>query len=498
MISADAIDPYIPSQRKTADRKPTQRQLSTTPPRDAQPSIRTTETTHPPRLNLVRSHTTFRRPTRRDRALKPLMARILFHALTSVAIALLLPLRLSASGSDTPPCLAKSAIVVKLDQRIIDQTRRAIKVLTGTNTPPTCTPDPSYILISVNTDTSTATLCTDGLTTWTVVTGPFIDLLTNDPNPLPAESYYGGPPTLDLTTPQPMSTSWFSDYIAGFQISKSATDKNGMDKPAQFQWTKGTNTSDSWATDVAVSIVGKTYPFGMALGKPNEIEPQLSGEYHRQTLTNQEQNTILAGISALDIWGKSTDFWAHYFSPSAKYKNDRVKSTEGLQTTLDYIPLVRLPYIPVGIASGLGWLFRDDRWDEWLRFLWQPTVGIDYEGVYTSPSPKPNGPPKSPTGNILRGYGDLQVALYPAGGESLLSDRLALTVELSGWGDALATNGIDKGNHTSALIQTGVAYYFDKKQHVGVGVEYVSGANPRENLPKQTYYQASFRLKWGP
>lgn len=333
-----------------------------------------------------------------------------------------------------------------------------------------------------------------GVATWTEVNGPFIDLLGVDPTALPRESCYGGPPILELATakqPNDQNASGVSKYIAGIQVSKSATDKNGLDKPAQFQWTKGVSASDSWATDAALSVVFATYPDRekLFLGKPYYIEPQVSTEYHRQTATSQEQNTILAGVGATALWGKeSTDTWFHILSPSAKYKDDRVKSTEGMQTTLDYTAVVKIPYVPIGKAVGA----------EWMQFSWRPTIGVDYEGVYTSPSPKPNGPPQSPTGNILRGYGDLQFSLYPAGGESLLSERLALTVELSGWGDAVATNGIDKGSHTKTLIQPGVAYYFDKLKHVGIGVEYVSGANPREDLRKQTYYQASFRLKLGP
>jgi len=274
------------------------------------------------------------------------------------------------------------------------------------------------------------------------------------------------------------------DYC--IHIRQSVADKNAADKPAQIQLTEPNGGSASWSTDVGMTL---SVPPHLFWETNSLFEGGATFEYHRQTATDREQNALLAGLTASYLIGDVTSWsWSQFVESKVQYKDDHEKSAEGLQLLLDYIPVKPRGWFRIGRAMDLGGVFGKGR-NEWLQLLVQPTFGFDYDGVYDAPQGKP-------TGDIGRFYANIETALYPAGGADLLGKRLEIFAQYSNWVILGASSGLRSSGDTQDFWTAGLRFYFDQGRHVGVGLSYYDGENPRTARPKQQFFQAALELRY--
>jgi hypothetical protein len=273
---------------------------------------------------------------------------------------------------------------------------------------------------------------------------------------------------LVLAAPAAMAQS--SGFLSRLNLRASVLDKGSVERPALFQatWPDGARAYYGIDAGLTLNLVSPRSPASARW----RVGPYL--EYHRKTQLAQEQDTLLAGLSALSIGGDPASF-AHYTQLKAEYKRDAVKDTEGVQGALLYTPL--LTRYAIGLARG----------PEALRVLWQPTVGVEVDHVAKAAASKP-------TGTVARLRAGADVALYPADGR--LRKRLEIVVSWTYWLDAAEGGGLDDPPDSHDLWRGTLAYALEPAQHFSVGLELLDGENPSKGLADQRYAQLALRLKY--
>jgi len=229
--------------------------------------------------------------------------------------------------------------------------------------------------------------------------------------------------------------------------------------------------NDSYAIDIGLSAL----PPGMLL--ENSLwDFAVTGEYHRNTQINKEQDSLIISMSALGVLGDiTTQPWSILPQTSLKYKNDEVKNTDSILISLDTSAV----YLPLELGKIIG--------PDQLGFLWQPRIGLEYENIFEAKD-------EGPTGNIIRGYGFMDIALFPLRSE--LKERLELSIIAKAWYDVSKSTKLDNGDDTHNLIEYSVTYYFDENKHFALSLSHIDGENPTTGFQEQKFSQISLKTKF--
>jgi hypothetical protein len=269
----------------------------------------------------------------------------------------------------------------------------------------------------------------------------------------------------------PQNLSLLDALAKKYQLSirQSELDKNNIEKPALLQFV---HPSDSSKDDSYLVDIGITY-------KWKDTAEWLVGptaEYHRHTETSKEQDNIQAGLKGIYIYGDITKELTMYTQASLKYKKDRIVTGEGMLAKLDIAPLKT----DWGLGSDIG--------PKEAKFLWEPTIGIQYE---TASDVLKTGQ----SGEVVRTFSNLEVGFFPYA--TSLRRNLQLIVRDSYWYNINRAGGYSsayKKDHN--LFQTGVTIYFDESQHFGLGVDFFNGENPEQGLLKQKATMVTLKAKF--
>lgn len=273
----------------------------------------------------------------------------------------------------------------------------------------------------------------------------------------------------------PLSASFYaaeSDKDKNFKIRlrRSGIDKNKIEEPAQIQYTKPDKGDSSCLVDAGLTI---SYV-------PDSLSHLLdtSGlliEYHRNTQIEKEQNTLKCGLKCIGIFGDISRGFAHYVHANLNFKREKVKDWKSGEILLRYTPIITI----LNIDQIKG--------PEWIKMVWRPTLGLDYENVYDAPN---NGV----KGNVLRGVGEVVLELYPFA--TKMDHRLVISVLIAYWHDVSKSEGFNNTDDSHPLFNAGISYYLDPGKHVAIGVNYVNGENPTEGLKEQKYTQVGIKIKF--
>lgn len=255
------------------------------------------------------------------------------------------------------------------------------------------------------------------------------------------------------------------DYIS---FRQSIEDKKFIEKPATLQFVHPSDgTKDSYSIDAG--LTWNLYKTSHWLIGP-------TAEYHKQTQSSKEQENFQAGATVIFIAGDVTEGVALYTQGSVTYKRDKIQVDEGSLTKLNITPL----FVPWALGRDIG--------SELFRVTWQPTIGVQYE---TASDVLKSGE----SGNVFRGYGSIEVAFYPFA--KSLRRNLSIVISDTNWPNFSRTGGYnDKYGKDNNLFRVTSSYYFDDKQHVGIGIDFKNGENPEQGFLKQKLTILSLLLKF--
>jgi len=264
------------------------------------------------------------------------------------------------------------------------------------------------------------------------------------------------------------SVDAFSEPVS-ISLRRTLTDKNTIDKPAQFQITWPNNGDASYTVDAGINV-----SFNATLHGDTLWEPVAAVEYHRNNQIAREQNTFIGSLSLLGVIGDITNSntsWLPQFA--IKYKSDDVRNNKSFLGTAD-ISLVNKT-LPIGKIFG-----SDD-----IGLIWQPRAGLEYENIFEANS----GTTK---GNVLRGKGMIELAVYPA--RKALDQRLELTASYQYWNDLSSSSALNNGDPVHTLLRYSAKYYLNQNRNYAIALEHLDGENPSENLSRQRYNQFAFQI----
>jgi hypothetical protein len=208
-------------------------------------------------------------------------------------------------------------------------------------------------------------------------------------------------------------------------------------------------------------------------------------EYSRNTQKDKEQDVLKAGMAMeWQIFKLGQKYLSHSPILIAKinYKRDGIKDTGSLQGALAYTHVFK------GRGDRFGFPLPNTTFlPKVLAFTYSPLLGLEYEKIYNSGA----GGLK---GDVLRGYFQLEAALYPLAKKW----KRKLELELTYIYRRDITNSISEMNRTYKLLKTGISWYIltiKKMWWTGIGLTYVNGEDPSIGLEKQKYLQIGLKLK---
>lgn len=210
-------------------------------------------------------------------------------------------------------------------------------------------------------------------------------------------------------------------------------------------------------------------------------------EYSRNTQKDKEQDVLKAGMAMewqiLEVArGKSTH--SPILIAKINYKRDGTKDTGSLQAVFSYT------HFFTGRGDRFGFpLPNTTLLPKILAFTYSPLLGLEYEKINSTGA----GGLK---GDVLRGYFQLEAALYPLAKKWKRKLELGLTYIYR----RDLTNSISEKNMTYKLLKTGISWYILKflkgeKIWAGIGLTYVNGEDPSAGLEKQKYLQIGIKFK---
>ena len=256
-------------------------------------------------------------------------------------------------------------------------------------------------------------------------------------------------------------------------VRQSILDKNKVSNPANIQFVSPDDGEDSYVVDAGIKF--DIVPSSLR----SSLEAGPSIEYHRNTATDMEQDTLLAGFDGLWLLGDALEQdLVSRLKGSLAFKDDEVATTEGFQAAGYWLPESR--------KYGLGLTATGP---DQLAFLWQPSIGTEFESIQEARDP-------SAEGDVIRFRADLDLAIYPFF-KALDGGRLELLASLSYWAEAEESGRFRCGEDDFDLIKLGLVYWIDEERHFGVGLDRVKGDDPTKNQFDQDFFAASLKITFG-
>ena len=261
------------------------------------------------------------------------------------------------------------------------------------------------------------------------------------------------------------------------RIRRSRFDRNFATQPATFVYTNPEDGENSSAADLAL-----VYEFDRPFRLLGAIwEPSLSGEYHRNTRSGSEQDSLLVGAGlrgSLNV-GNGVSFLPRL---SLDYRRDRERDTESGVLALDVPINVRDLYLGAKIDLGSTDLIP------------RAGVALNHAQVFEVAD-------GADTGDVTRGGGYLgfEWNLDPDppsdDGDEEGKGSLVLTIEESVWYDLAESSALDSGTDKHDLFRAGLTAFLDEDRDFGVTLEFLRGADPTTGLEEQTYVRFGLSVR---
>ena len=212
----------------------------------------------------------------------------------------------------------------------------------------------------------------------------------------------------------------------------------------------------------------------------NRLFVRGSLEYHRNTLIEKPQNSLLAGAGVEWYLRPAASPFNLILNSDLKYVRDEEENKGSFVWTGELAPFAVLLNAPKSFLNNS------------LRLFPSLSAGYEYQNVFDAPAATRD----SLTGDVLRAVmkGKISVKFLevPAGGlvgkpvleiyadGALRYDVFNSTRNLSGW---------------HPMVDTGLLLFPTGKEDLAIGINYVGGENPLKGLSRQKYWLFAIRIK---
>ena len=265
-------------------------------------------------------------------------------------------------------------------------------------------------------------------------------------------------------------SNWFEQNV---KIGQSMSTSDYKVEPAQLQITLTDNKKPSYLINLGTAI--KIIP-----DSTNNFISRMKFEYHRNTLTDEEQDNIELGYQA--TWNfykldKDRRFFM-VFDPKYVYDGIKIKNSFATDILVSYF----------ATARKLNVNADTDTFDN-QSFFFSIFGGGQIQQIFKASDDSSEGFIIRPMAKITTSYSFLKKGdTYPQ--DPLLSINANYTARYD------SVNTTDYNEYFTDLLKIGLDYYFLKKNGVNLslGASYNYGSDPLAGLAKQTYYLLSLNV----
>lgn len=258
-----------------------------------------------------------------------------------------------------------------------------------------------------------------------------------------------------------------------FTLRQDGKDKNLLDKPANVTYVDPDEGRSSYNVNAALkgtyAPTGTNWEYGLTL------------EAHKNTLINKEQDIVIFDINSEGSWGNLESGYRIRPDFSIGLKSDQESDAESVQAIAE----LAFFYGKLGINKALG--------GDNFRWYWAPTFALEYEDI--------SGEGDNPDGDVGRFYSDIDLVFYPFF-KKTDGGRLSVQLSYSNWQDFSEDSRIDDGDDSHELASLSINWQLRKSPEKGephhfipsIGIVWLDGEDPRNNLPEQDFTQITFGL----
>jgi hypothetical protein len=266
------------------------------------------------------------------------------------------------------------------------------------------------------------------------------------------------------------------------QVRQSFQSADTKPEPALFTYTKPKNKDESYLVDAAIGISHSFNP-------RNTLT--IFGEYHRNTLSDEQQNTIQAGLSyelftnnqyGIAPGTRAANGSTTVITVNGKYSDNKIKEIRSLQLSGEITRLYVRGYYPGA--------FLPNAWNPLGRGLaieYFPAVGVEVEDRIRVEE-------VSVKGVITRAVSKLYVSVYPL--SMFVNNRIELFGNAAFRYDIINTTDLDDRTHP--VLETGVNFilYRAGNHKISIGGSYNNIDDPGSGKEKQNFWLIAFKVKY--
>lgn len=278
-----------------------------------------------------------------------------------------------------------------------------------------------------------------------------------------------------------------SKFFDALELRQSFGSAGTRNVPVRFQLTLPKNEKASYLIDGGLGIPIVNLPLGRSLN----MEGKIVGEYHRNTLIDEEQHNWQSGVSGtirtnIKRNAAQTIYSQWYFSPTIKFSRNLRDTASSLLFNMDAIPFR-------SGEKGLNLNTYTIRGTKRLIQLIAVNPGIEFQNNFSAKNEVNNG-------TILRPLLKFQ---YLLAGNRQRTPASEMIVPHKTWEVNVdyttryaVINSTLNEEAFSQLLKTGVDYYFlTRPVQISFGFSFNYGSDPAQGLKKQHFYLATFNLQ---
>ncbi len=291
----------------------------------------------------------------------------------------------------------------------------------------------------------------------------------------------------DLLLAQQAPKDLFNNIFKRLELRESFGSAATKNEPVKFLFMLPDNGEAAYSIDGAVGIPFFDVPLSAQLNLTGKV----IGEYHRNTLLDEEQFNWQAGFSTtlrtkIRRNKNSTTFSQWLFTPTFKYSRNVLDTVNSLIYTMDIIPFR-------SGTKGINLNTYTIRGNRKIIALLSVNPAFEFQHNFSADQNEDNG-------NILRPMLKTQ---YSIGGNKSRLPASIMVEPLKSWEAsidftlryALINSTLNSEKFTS-LLETGLNYYFATAPvSVAFGISFNYGSDPLQGLKKQQFWLATISIQ---